>query len=99
MKNGEFHHFWEISATCTGTSAEQVRYSPLEPNNLYRYRCGTGVVQPSRTEPIPVQVRYNLQNRTCTGTGQSCTGTGSSLSFYFNQHSYFGHNLLLSYPI
>ena len=25
MKNGEFHHFWAISATCTGTGAEQVR--------------------------------------------------------------------------
>ena len=35
MENGEFHHFREISATCTGTS----------------------VVQPSRTEPVPVQVR------------------------------------------
>ena len=35
MKNGEFHHFWEISTTCTGT----------------------GAVQPSRTEPVPVQVR------------------------------------------
>ena len=77
MKNGEFHHFWEISATCTGTSA----------------------VQPSRTEPVPIQVRYNLQNRTCTGTGQSCTGIGSALFFYFDQRSYFGHNLLISYPI
>ena len=38
MKNGEFHHFWEISATCTGT----------------------GAVQPSRTEPVPVQVRAVL---------------------------------------
>ena len=37
MKNGEFHHFSEISATCTGTGAEQVRYSAPEPN-LYRYR-------------------------------------------------------------
>ena len=45
MKNGEFHHFWEIFATCTGTGAEQVRYNPPEPN-LYRYRCGTGAVQP-----------------------------------------------------
>ena len=43
MKNGEFHHLWAISATCTGTGAEQVRYSPPEPN-LYRYRCGTGAV-------------------------------------------------------
>ena len=33
MKNGEFHHFWVISATCTGTGAVQ----PPEPN-LYRYR-------------------------------------------------------------
>ena len=52
MKNGEFHHFWEISATCTSTGAEQVRYSPPEPN-LYRYRCGTA----SRTELLLVQVR------------------------------------------
>ena len=33
------------------------------------------------------------------GTGQSCTGTGSALFFYFDQRSYFGHNLLISYPI
>ena len=33
---------------------------------------------------------------TCTGTGQSCTGTGSVLFFYFDQRSYFGHNLLIS---
>ena len=34
--------------------------------------------------------------RTCTGTGQSCTGTSSVLLFYFDQCSYFGHNLLIS---
>ena len=77
MKNGEFHHFWEISATCTST----------------------GAVQPSKTEPVPVQVRYSLQNRTCTGTGQSCTGTGSALFFYFDHLSYFDHNLVIYYPI
>ena len=33
------------------------------------------------------------------GTGQSCTGTGSVLFFYFDQRSYFGHNLLISDPI
>ena len=50
MKNGEFHHFWEISATCTGKGVEQVLYIPPKPNctgtsavqppepNLYRYR-------------------------------------------------------------
>ena len=27
MKNGEFHHLWVISATYTGTGAEQVRYT------------------------------------------------------------------------
>ena len=43
--------------------------------------------------------RIALQNRTCTGTGQSCTGTGSAMFFYFDQRSYFGHNLLISYPI
>ena len=35
----------------------------------------------------------------CTGTGQSCTGTGSALFFYFDQLSYFGHKLLIYYPI
>ena len=37
--------------------------------------------------------------QSCTGTGQSCTGTGSVLFFYFDQLSYFGHNLLISNPI
>ena len=37
--------------------------------------------------------------RTCTGTGQSYTGTGSVLFFYFDQCSYFIHNLLISDPI
>ena len=44
--------------------------------------------------------------QSCTGTGQSCTGTGQSctdtvgaLFFYFDQCSYFGHNLLISDPI
>ena len=36
---------------------------------------------------------------TCTGTRQSCTGTGNALFFYFDQFSYFRHNLLISYPI
>ena len=52
MKNGEFHHFWVIFATCTDTGAEQVRYNPPE-SNLYWYRCGTA----SRIELVPVQVR------------------------------------------
>ena len=44
--------------------------------------------------------RHSGQNSsTCTGTGQSCTGTGSVLFFYFDQLSYFSHNLLISYPI
>ena len=38
-------------------------------------------------------------SRACTGIGQSCTGTGSVLFFYFDQCSYFGHNLLISDPI
>ena len=43
---------------------------------------------------------HSAQNsRGCTGTNQSCTGTGSALFFYFDQHSYFGHNLLISDPI
>ena len=56
MKNGEFHHFWEISATCTDTGAEQVRYNPPEPN-MYLYRCGTGAVQP----PEPNLYRYRSE--------------------------------------
>ena len=56
MKNGEFHHLWEISVTCTGTGAEQVQYSPPEPN-LYRYRCRTGVVQ----LPKPNLYRYRSE--------------------------------------
>ena len=56
MKNGEFHHFWVISATCTGTGAEQVWYSPPKPN-LYRYKCRTGVVQP----PEPNLYRYRSE--------------------------------------
>ena len=35
----------------------------------------------------------------CTGTGQSYTGTSSALFFYFDQCLYFGHKLLISYPI
>ena len=31
---------------------------------------------PVHLEPVPVQV---LQNRTCTGTGQTCTGTPCSI--------------------
>ena len=84
MKNGEFHHFWAISATCTGTGEN---------------RCGRALQNRTCTDIGAEQVRYSLQNRTCTGTGQSCTGTSSALFFYFNQHSYFSHNLLISYPI
>ena len=36
---------------------------------------------------------------TRTGTDQSCTGTGSVLFFYFDQCSYFGHNLAIYDPI
>ena len=47
--------------------------------------------------------RYSLGSGhfwpTCTGIGQSCTGTGNALFFYFDQFSYFSHNLLISYPI
>ena len=38
-------------------------------------------------------------SRTCTGTGKSCTGTSSVLFFFFDQCSYFCHNLLISDPI
>ena len=34
-----------------------------------------------------------------TGTKQSGTGTISVLFFYFDQRSYFGHNLVIYYPI
>ena len=52
MKNGEFHHFWEISATCTGTGGEQPYRTEPVPVQV-RNRCGTTF----RTEPVPVQVR------------------------------------------
>ena len=51
MKNGEFHHFWEIFATCTGTGAVQPSRTEPVPVQV-RNRCGTA----SRTEPVPVQV-------------------------------------------
>ena len=38
-------------------------------------------------------------SRAYTGTGQSCTGTGSVLFFYFDQRSYFSHNLFIYDPI
>ena len=38
-------------------------------------------------------------SRGYTGTDQSGTGTVSVLFFCFDQRSYFGHNLVLSYPI
>ena len=34
-----------------------------------------------------------------TGTDQSDTGTVSVLFFCFDQRLYFGHNLVISYPI
>ena len=47
--------------------------------------------------------RYSLGSGhfgpTRTGTGQSCTGIGNTLLFYFDQFSYFSHNLFISYPI
>ena len=57
--------------------------------NLYRYTLNL--------------YRYSLGSGhlglTCTGTGQSCTGTGNALFFYFDQFSYFSHNLPNSYSI
>ena len=52
MKNGEFHHLWEISATCTGTGAVQLSRTEPVPVQMWN-KCGTA----SRTEPVPVQVR------------------------------------------
>ena len=47
--------------------------------------------------------RYSLGSGhfgpTCTDTGQRCTGTCNALFSYFDQFSYFSHNLLISYPI
>ena len=37
--------------------------------------------------------------RGCTSTEKSCTDTGSVMFFYFDQCSYFCHNLVISYPI
>ena len=55
MKNGEFHHFWEISATCTNTGAVQPSRTKPVPVQV-RNMCGIA----SRTEPVPVQVRVVL---------------------------------------
>ena len=52
MKNGEFHHFWVISATCAGTGAVQPSRTEPVPVQV-RNRCNTA----SRTKPVPVQVR------------------------------------------
>ena len=41
----------------------------------------------------------NLRGGTGTGTVQSGTFTVGVLFFYFDQCSYFGHNLVISYPI
>ena len=38
-------------------------------------------------------------SRGYTGTEQSGTGSVCVLFFYFDQHSYFGHNLVIYYPI
>ena len=51
MKNGEFHHLWEISTTCTGTGAVQPSRTEPVPVKV-RDRCGIA----SRIEPVPVQV-------------------------------------------
>ena len=42
---------------------------------------------------------YGQFSRGGTGTEQSGNGTISVLLFYFNQRSYFGHNLVIYYPI
>ena len=38
-------------------------------------------------------------SRSGTGIEQSGNGTNSVLFFYFNQCSYFGHNLVIADPI
>ena len=54
--------------------------------DLYRYTFGPVPVQPSRTKPVPIQVRVvPVQVVFCF--------------FCFDQRSYFGHNLLISYLI
>ena len=42
---------------------------------------------------------YGQFSRGGTGTTLFGTGTISVMFFYFDQRSYFGHNLLTSYPI
>ena len=42
---------------------------------------------------------YGQFSRGGTGTEQSGTGTISVLFFYFDQHSYFGHNVDIYDPI
>ena len=44
-------------------------------------------------------IHFGQFSRGGTGTEQSGTGTISVLFFCFDQRSYFGHNLLISYPI
>ena len=50
-------------------------------------------------EKVKKNSHSGQNSRGCTGTGQSCIGIGSVLFFYFDQRSYFGHNLLISNPI
>ena len=50
-------------------------------------------------EKVKKNPHSGQNSRGCTGTGQSCTSTGSVLFFCFDQHSYFGHNLLTYDPI
>ena len=61
-----------------------------------KYRVGLGWKNMEKWEKSP----HSWQNSsTCTSTCQSCTGTGSVLFSYFDQISYFSHNLLISYPL
>ena len=50
-------------------------------------------------EKVQKSPHSGQNSSTCTGTGQGCTGTCSALFSYFDQFSYFSHNLLISYLI
>ena len=82
---------WSIELVCGGKIWENGRKIHILDilRDLYRYTLDL--------------YRYSLGSGrfwpTCTDIGQSCTGTGNALFSYFDQFSYFSHNLLISYPI
>ena len=65
MKNGEIYHLWENFGDLYRYTFEAI------PVLLMQYQNGTSIAQTCTSTA--------LQNRTCTGTGQSCTGTDCSI--------------------